>query len=134
MNDQKKSKGLHIALWVVQGLLGLAFFMAGFTKIIQPIPKLAEAGMNFVNHYSVGMVRLIGVAEVLGALGLILPAAFRIKPNLTPLAALGLTTVMLLACWEHYTHQESFMPTLFLLVLSAFVAWGRFKKAPILPK
>ena len=57
MTDQKKSKVLHIALWIAQGLLAAAFGLAGFMKITAPIDQLAQSGMTFVDHYSIGMVR-----------------------------------------------------------------------------
>jgi len=81
-------------------------------------------------------VRFIGVVEVLGALGVVVPAATRIKPSLTPLAALGLTTVMVLASLTHLARGEvQMLPiTIVLATLAAFVAWGRFRKAPIAPR
>lgn len=134
MTEQKKSKGLHIGLWVVQALLAAAFGMAGFMKITAPIEQLAQGGMTFVNHYGVGMVRFIGISEVLGAIGLILPAALRIRPVLTPLAAVGLAIIMVLACAYHISHSEPFVPPVVLFALAVFVAWGRFKKVPVQPK
>lgn len=134
MTEQKNSKAIHIALWVVQGLLAVAFGLAGFMKLTAPIAQLAANGMNFVNHYSVEMVRFIGLSEVLGALGLILPAALRIKPFLTPLAATGLAITMVLAAFEHISQGEPIVANLVLLALTGFVAWGRFIKAPIQAK
>lgn len=132
MTEQQNSKALHIGLWVAQGLLAAAFGMAGFMKISAPIEQLAQSGMSFVNNFGVGTVRFIGISELLGALGLILPAALRIKPILTPLAAVGVAIIMVLATTYHITHGESAMPTIILFALAAFVAWGRFKKVPIL--
>ncbi|MFM7644851.1 MAG: DoxX family protein [Sphingomonadales bacterium] len=134
MTEQKKSKALHISLWIAQILLALAFGMAGFMKIAMPVEELAKNGMSFVSDYGVGTVRFIGISEVLGALGLILPAALRIKPFLTPLAALGIAIIMVLATNYHVTHSEPFTPTIILFLLASFVAWGRFKKAPIQAK
>lgn len=131
---QKKNTALHIALWIVQSLLAVAFGMAGFMKVSMPLAELASNGMGFVNHTPEAMVRFIGIAELLGALGLILPAALRIKPILTPIAAVGLAIIMVLAAYEHITHNESIVPNVVLFVLSAFVAWGRFRKAAILHK
>ncbi len=133
MTEQKKSKGLHIGLWVVQGLLAIAFGMAGFMKISAPIEELVDGGMGFVNDFGVGTVRLIGISELLATVGLILPAALRIKPILTPIAAIGLSIVMVLAIGYHIMNSEPFIPNIVLLVLALFVAWGRLKKAPILP-
>lgn len=125
------SKGVHIALWVAQGLLAAAFGMAGLMKLTKPADELVQMGMSFVAHYEPGTVRFIGITEVLAAIGLIFPAALRILPILTPLAATGLAAVMVLATHFHFTHGEPFLPNLILFALSAFVAWGRFKMAPI---
>jgi uncharacterized membrane protein YphA (DoxX/SURF4 family) len=131
----RPSKALHIGLWVVQALLGVAFLGAGFTKLTQPLDQLATQ-MTFVTYTPAALVRFIGLAEVLGALGLVLPAATRILPFLTPLAATGLATIMVLAMGTHATHGElQVLPAnLVLGGLAAFVAWGRFKKAPISPR
>ena len=129
MTDQKKSKALHISLWIAQGLLAAVFGMAGFMKITAPVEQLAQSGMSFVTSYEAGTVRFIGVTEVLAAIGLILPAALRILPILTPLAALGLSVVMVLATQYHMSHNEPPLVTIILFVLTLFVAWGRFKKS-----
>jgi len=130
MTEQKKSKRLHIGLWVVQGLLAVAFGIAGFMKIFSPIEELVQNGMD----YGVGLTRFIGWSELLGAIGLILPAALRIKPILTPIAAVGIAIIMVLATGYHIMNSEPFIPTVVLLALASFVAWGRFKRVPILPK
>lgn len=134
MSTHTRSKGLHISLWVAQGLLTAAFGMSGFMKLTAPTEQLVQAGMTFVNHYEPGTVHLIGIAEVLAALGLILPSALRIMPILTPLAASGLAIIMVLAGHYHVTHNEPFVPIIILFALCAFVAWGRHKAAPIAPK
>lgn len=103
-------------------------------KITAPIEQLAQNGMTFVNNYGVGMVRFIGISEVLGAIGLILPAALRILPLLTPLAAAGLSIIMVLATQYHLSHGEPFIATVILFALAVFVAWGRYKQSPIQPK
>lgn len=134
MKEQKQSKGLHIALWIAQGLLAAAFGMAGFMKITTPIEQLAQMGMGFVNNYGEGTVRIIGTMEVLGALGLILPSALRIMPILTPVAAIGAGIIMVLATQYHIAHKEPFIPTVILFAIAAFIAWGRYKKAPVKAK
>ncbi|NNE55690.1 MAG: DoxX family protein [Flavobacteriales bacterium] len=130
----KRSKGLHIALWVAQGVLAAAFIMAGFMKITLPMDEMAANGMSFVTAFSEGMVRFIGISEILGGIGLILPAALRIKPIFTPVAASGLALVMVLAAIYHISVGEAPVPNIILFALAVFVAWGRFKKAPIQPK
>lgn len=134
MTEQKSSKGLHISLWIAQGLLAAALLMAGFMKISAPIEELSKSGMSFVNHYETSTVRFIGFSEILGALGLILPSLLRIKPILTPIAAAGIAIIMILATWFHITHNEPFVATIVLFLLAAFVAWGRYKKATIQAK
>lgn len=129
----KQSKGFHIALWIAQGLLSSAFFMAGFMKTTMPIDNLAANGMTFVNAFSEETVRFIGISEILGGIGLIFPALLRIKPILTPIAAIGLAIVMVLAVIYHISKGEPPVPNIILFVLAIFVAWGRTKKAPIQP-
>lgn len=130
------SKGWNIALWILQVLLGLAFISAGVMKTFQPIEALLASGLTWVNDFPVLMVRFIGVSELAGGLGLILPAALRIKPILTPVAGFALALVMLLALAYHAVKGEfqAFPINLVLGGLSAFVGWGRFKKAPIAPR
>lgn len=118
---------MNVVLWVLQGLLGAAFLMAGLMKMTQPKDKLAPR-LPWVEDYSVGTVRFIGVAELLGALGLILPAATGILPILTPIAATALTVVMVLAAITHGRRREpsaiAFNAVLFTLL--AVVAGGLF--------
>jgi putative oxidoreductase len=131
MTTKANTSLFHITLWIVQLILAAAFGMAGFMKITAPITELAEAGMTFVNKFPVAAVRLIGFMELLGAVGLILPAALRIKPVLTPLAALGFALIMLFAALYHLSQQESIFPNAILLFASMFIVWGRFVKVPV---
>ena len=126
---------MRIALWIVQVLLAVAFFMAGTMKAFTPAAELA-AEMPWVNGVPGWVPRLAGFSELLASIGLVLPAATRIKPVLTPFAALGLVAVMVLAALFHVTRGEWAMlaPNLVLASLAAFVAWGRLKRAPIEPR
>jgi putative oxidoreductase len=130
--DVRPSKALHVGLWVAQGLLGVMFLAVGAMKATQPIAALADM-LGWPAAVPAALVRVIGVAEILGALGLILPAATRIKPMLTPLAGIGLATAMLLAMMFHISRGEVGALPLPLVLggLAAFVAWGRAAKAPI---
>ena len=123
--DARPSRGLNIGLWIAQALLALAFLAAGGMKLAMPPPP----GMTL----SVGLMHFIGVSEVLGGLGMILPAATRIAPKLTGAAGVGLLTIMVLAAGYHVQHGElSHLPPVFVLgALAAFVAWGRLKHAPL---
>lgn len=126
-------KALAVALWITQGLLALAFGFAGFMKLTRPFAELAAA-MPWTEVVGPALTRFIGASELAGALGLILPAVTRIKPNLTPLAAIGLATIMLLAMLFHVSRGEPPFANLLLGGLAAFVAWGRFRRAPILAR
>jgi uncharacterized membrane protein YphA (DoxX/SURF4 family) len=130
-NAMRPTRGLSIALWIVQGLLAAAFLMAGGMKLLISAAELAKQ-----SEISLALVRFIGVAEVAGALGMILPSATRIMPKLTPVAAIGLLIVMVLATALHISRGEMshLPPPLALGSMAAFVAWGRFKGAPIAPR
>lgn len=126
---------MKIALWIVQGLLALMFAFAGFTKMTTPINELATQ-MPWVNDFSEGIVRFVGAVEILGGIGLLLPSILKIKPVLTPLAAFGLATVMIFAAVYHASKGEftAIGINFTLAALALFVAWGRYKKEPILAK
>jgi uncharacterized membrane protein len=117
---------MNIALWFVQGLLGVMFTFAGVTKMFQPKEKLKDK-MPWVLDYSGDMVKFVGFAELLGGLGLIIPWATHIVPVLTPVAAIGLGIIMLLAAIYHLRKGEypGIAICTVLLLLSAFVAYGR---------
>jgi hypothetical protein len=129
------SSRLRGALWAVQLVLAALFGAAGFAKLTMPIDALAQQ-MSYVPVVGAATTRFIGAAELLGAIGLVLPAATRIAPRLTALAATGLATVMVLAVGYHLTHAEPQVVPINLLLgsLAAFVAWGRFRAAPIAPR
>jgi putative oxidoreductase len=131
----RPSRALSIALWAVQLLLGAMFAMAGVLKSTRPIAELAPM-IPWTPDVPEALVRFIGISELAGAIGLIVPAATRILPWLTPLAALGIAVIMLLATGFHIMRGEiANLPiTLILGALAAFVAWGRSRKAPIAPR
>jgi len=115
------------ALWIVQGLLALLFLFAGVMKFIMPIEEMTKQV-----PLPGAFLRFIGVTEILGALGLILPGLLRIRPGLTPLAAAGLVIIMIGATVVSLmigTVAMALMPFVVLL-LTAFVAYGRWKVAP----
>jgi len=117
---------MNIVLWIITGLLAAAFLGAGFLKLTRPREKLREAGMGWTDDFSPGAIKGIGLAEVLGALGLILPAVTGIATILVPLAATGLLITMIGAVITHVRRHESFVPPLVLGVLALIVAVGRF--------
>ena len=125
------NRPLNIALWVAQGLLALTFGFAGLPKLTTPIAQLAQQAPWVADLP--WLVRFIGISEVLGAVGLILPAATRVKPALTPLAAVGLLSIMVLAAAFHgYRGEWSFIGINVVLGgIAAFIAWGRFGRSRI---
>jgi uncharacterized membrane protein YphA (DoxX/SURF4 family) len=117
-------------LWLVQGLLALIFLYAGGIKLVLPIEVMTEQMPLPLPGW---FLRFIGVAEVLGAIGLILPGLLGIRPVLTPLAALGLViimigaTVLTLAGFVPGGVALALIP-LVVGLLSAFVAYGRWPR------
>ncbi len=118
---------MNYALWTAQAILAVVFFVTGSMKLTQPIGKLVKS-MEWVKTTPTALVRLLGLAEVLGALGLVLPAASGILPWLTPLAAVGCAIVMLGASAHHASRHEyqKLGFTIALFLLAVFVAYGRF--------
>ena len=117
---------MNIVLWIIQGLLALVYLAAGGIKAGQPIAMLSKR-MSWVLAMPPLYVRLLGVVELLGAAGLILPLAINILPWLTPAAAGGLVLLQLSASGFHLARREYRMlpANLVLLVLAAFVLYGR---------
>src|SRR2546428_3618081 len=115
------------ALWTVKGLLALFFLWAGGIKLVLPLEKLTGP-IPLPGPF----LRFIGVAEVLGAVGLILPGLLRIRPGLTPLAAAGLVIIMIgatVVMWASGMVAVALMNVVVAL-LAAFVAYGRWRPAP----
>ncbi len=135
MTNSNSSKWMNISLWVVQGLLAVMFLMAGANKLFQSIPELSKM-LPWVTQVPEGLVRFIGFSELLGGIGLLLPAILRIKPILTSYAAIGLAVVMLLASIFHISKGEMSVigMNFVFMAMALYVAWGRMKKVPISPK
>ncbi|MFD8147248.1 DoxX family protein [Streptomyces sp. NPDC059708] len=121
---------MNLALWIVTGLLAAAYLVGGAFKVITPREKIAAAGSSgrWVEDFSDGGVKAIGVLEVLAAVGLVLPAVLGVAPVLVPLAALGLVLLMLGAAVTRFRRHETGLVVVDLVyvLLAAFVAWGRF--------
>lgn len=118
---------MNTLLWILQVVLALFFAMAGVTKLSQPKDKLHER-LPWVEDFSAGTVKFIGAVELLGAIGLMLPAVTGIAVVLTPLAAAGLALTMALAAVVHVRRGEAqaLAINLPVLLVAAFVAWQRF--------
>ncbi len=119
---------MNLALWIIAGLLAAAFFVAGGNKLLISRAKLARApGGGWVNDFSADFIKALGVVEILGAVGLILPAAVDITPVLVPIAAIGLALIMVGAAIVVIRRDESkhALVNVVYLALIAFVIWGR---------
>ncbi|RZS34456.1 DoxX-like protein [Herbihabitans rhizosphaerae] len=118
---------MNTFVWVLQILLAVAFLGAGLAKVITPRAKLAGP-MPWVDDFGDGSVKAIGGLEVLAALGLVLPAATKIAPVLTPLAAVGIGLLMIGAGMTHARRKEwsNLGANVGLLVLAGVIAWARF--------
>jgi uncharacterized membrane protein YphA (DoxX/SURF4 family) len=119
---------MNIVLWIIQVLLALLFLFAGVVKLVLPVEEMTKQtalpGL---------FLRFIGVVEVLGGLGLILPGLLRIKPGLTPLAAVGLLIIIIGATVISLQTGPVALAMIPLVtgLLLAFVAYGRWRIAPL---
>ena len=116
---------MNTALWIAQGLFGAMFIMAGIMKSTQAKEKLAK-NMLWVNDYSPTQVKLIEVSELFGGIGLIVPWYTGILPILTPVSAVALALVMVLAAVYHFNHKEypGIGVNFFLFAGVVFIVYG----------
>ncbi len=121
---------MNTALWILQILLALTFLLTGAAKLFVPV-EVAAKRQGWVLDFPPDIVKLIGLLEVLAALGLVLPGVTNSLPWLTPLAAVGLVLTMIGAMVVHFRRKETIIPNVVLLVLAAAVAYGRFVVAPL---
>ncbi len=117
---------MKIVIWIVQGLLALAFLGSGFLKLTTPYADLAASpGMEWANDFSATQIKIIAILEILGAIGVIVPMFVKRFQLLVPIAAIGLALVMVGAAITHISRGESFVPNIVLFVLAALTAWWR---------
>ena len=130
-NLQKPSKIIHIILWVAQVTLAV-LFIAGAIMKFQPIETIS-AMMPWTGQVPIWVVRLLGLIDLLAAVGLILPSMLRIKPQLTTWAALSIITLMFSAIVFHVSRGEASAIGVNIIsaIIALFIVWGRLKKAPI---
>ena len=123
---------MNIALWIVQALMALVFLANGVRKLMPPLFALVKA-TPLLGALPLPFVRFIGAAELLGAIGLVLPAATKIAPVLTPAAAAGIALLMVCATVVNAARREyaKIGLTCGLLLLAVFVVYGRLVLVPI---
>jgi hypothetical protein len=117
-----------IAVWIVTGLVAIANLASGGMKALRPLPALHPV-MPFTKDVPPALTRFIGVAEVLGAIGIVLPVLTGIAPILTPIAAVGLALIQLIAFVFHLVRKEIspvLLANVLLFALAVFVAVARF--------
>ena len=129
------SKVLNIILWIVQLLMAATLIWAACAKWAMPADKLT-AMWPWTGELSRTLVKLTGILDLLGGLGLVLPALLRIRPMLTPVAAICLILLMICATVFHLARGEasSIGFNIVFALLAAFVAWGRLTKAQVSAK
>ncbi len=127
-NQQKSPKAMHITLWTAQIIVAACLTMGAIMKFM-PIEKISEM-MPWTGELSPAIVRLLGLLDLLGALGLILPLLLHFKANLTSWTAISIVALMLSAIIFHVSRGEASVIgfNIFLAAIAVFVAWGRFKK------
>jgi uncharacterized membrane protein len=121
---------MNIALWIVAGLLAVVYVGSGGLEVLASKQWIAGTGpaAGWTEDFSAAAIKVIGALEVLGGLGLVLPAVVGIAPDLVPVAALGLVMIMVGAVVTRISRREYKLMLLDMVyvVLLAFVAWGRF--------
>lgn len=116
---------MDIAYWIVAGLTALVFLTAGATKLARPKDALYRIGMTYVEDLTERQIKLIGLAEALGAIGLVLPKAVDIAPVLGPIAGIGLALVMVGAIATHRRRKEPFtVPVVLVAAATASTVLG----------
>lgn len=131
----RKNRGWSAALWAAQLLLAAAYGLFGSMKATRPLAELAPM-MTWVNQFPEVFVRSLGVAEMLGAVGLILPGLLRIQPQMVRVTAFFILAHQACAVALHASRGEfAALPlNAILIALAALIAWGRKAKAPLLPR
>lgn len=120
---------MNVILWIVAGLLAVAFLAAGGMKLSKSRQELSEMDMKWVDSATDGQVKAVGAVEVAGAIGVVLPAIVDVAPILVPIAATGLAIAMVIAAGVHVRDGDGpkeMAPAVVLGALAAFLAVGRF--------
>ncbi|MCV7382556.1 DoxX family protein [Mycolicibacter longobardus] len=125
---------MNTTLWVIAGVAAVAFFIGGATQVLMPKEKYRSLAVSqhWVDEFSSGQLKAIGTIKMIGAIGLVLPAALGVAPVLVPLAACGLMLFMAGAATTRFRRSEwgYMVGDIAFLALFAFLAWGRFGLQP----
>jgi uncharacterized membrane protein YphA (DoxX/SURF4 family) len=122
-------RGLSIALWTLQIFLTALFLFAGVMKFVMPVEEMTKG-----SSLSGSFIHFIGVMEVLGSIGLVLPAQLRVWPFLTPISACGLVIIMAGATVTSIPMGWIALLPLLVGVIAASIAYGRFRLQPVQPR
>ncbi|WP_205877015.1 DoxX family protein [Mycobacterium camsae] len=119
---------MNTVLWILQIVLALAFVGAGLAKVVMPRARVRDTLGDWVDAFPAPALKLLGVAELAAAIGLIVPPLVHIAPVLTPLAAIGVVLVMAGAIVTHARRREfpNVAVNVVLAIAALVVAWGRF--------
>ena len=131
MTDQQKlSKRLNIFLWITQIVLAIIFIWGAWMKLFTSVDKLS-AMWPWVAQIPLALLKFTAIVDLLGGIGLILPALLRIKPTLTPIAAVAIIVLMVVSTIFHISRGEVSVigANIIFALFAAFIAWGRFKKS-----
>jgi uncharacterized membrane protein YphA (DoxX/SURF4 family) len=134
INEEKSSNTLSIALWVTQALLSVSFLCGGVMKLFQPVEQLS-AMWPWTAEVSPAFLKFTGVVDLLGGLGIILPSLLRIKPWLTPVAAVAIVVQMVGASAFHIARGEAsdIGANIVFALMALFIGWGRWKTTSTQP-
>lgn len=118
---------MNTTLWILQSLIGLTFLYSGINKSIFSEEKLVASGQTGVEGLPMRLIRFIGIVEILGAIGIILPLLLNILPGLTVISAIGFAVIMILAARIHYKRREykTVFINFIILLMCLFIAYGR---------
>lgn len=120
---------MNTLFWMLEILVAATFLYSGINKSIYQEQKLVSIGQTGVEGLPITLIRFIGIIEILGSIGLILPLALNILPKLTAMSAIGFAIIMVLAAKIHYNRHEpkNVVNNCILLLLCVLIAWYRFQ-------
>ncbi len=121
---------MNVVIWIIQVLLAAAFLMSGIMKLTVSKNRVKEKVGGWVEDFKVMEIKMIGLVEILGAIGLILPMVMNIFPFLTPIAASGLGVTMIVAAQTHLKRKESIFINIIFLIMALLIVLGRLLLVP----